>query len=296
MKYLAHALLLLLPSAATASLYKYVPTETYQQIEWFYRGADGQTYSKDYHYTNEQPHARFNFTPYYGLKYPVTTGTPVAKTDGVVNADKVNFNVPLKWTGVLNPDLGPNNRFPAYLRTLGLSGTLDIESYDGPYTIENPYLHDITARCPIAEYLLAGKGFNNSYTEMVIYIPVTDARGYTYTFVVSMGCSTYYQLVQELQLEIEKPIMNIDAGDITLTHENRIKLTGYGGPGVRASLTIENPNTNDVQVTFSTSDLEMEQTTVTPTDSGAWTTFYVKLKRKQPGSKQYNINFTARYD
>lgn len=77
---------------------------------------------------------------------------------------------------------------------------------------------------------------------------------------------------------------------------NRIIATGYGGDGVKASLSIDNPNPSEISVSFSATDPNTTTVTVVPTDSGTSTEFYVKVNNTAPGTREYRVNFTAKYD
>lgn len=77
---------------------------------------------------------------------------------------------------------------------------------------------------------------------------------------------------------------------------NRIIATGYGGDGVKASIAIDNPNPSEISVSFSATDPNATTVTVVPTDSGTSTEFYVKVNNTAPGTREYRVNFTAKYD
>ncbi len=297
MKYLAHALLLILPPAASsATLYKYVPYQTVLHLDYGAYHIGSHMTTRVYNPAIEKPGERFPFLP-RDLFYPARLGEPTASRSYEIIRYDGTIDVPLRWEGELKIITGLNNSFSTKITKYATSGSSTISDYDGPYTVENNQNHMIYAQCPVPDYIYAGRQLEQDSTVLTVeYQLHNEALQTTFPYKVQMICINYYRVVTELKIEIEKPVMDIDARDISLTHENRIKLSGFGGPGTRARVDIENPNTDDVTVTFSKSDPDMEQTTITPTDSGAWATFYVKLKRKQPGSKQYNINFTARYD
>ncbi|MED9537438.1 hypothetical protein RCN81_22130, partial [Escherichia coli] len=200
--------------------------------------------------------------------------------DGLAN---VNSNTPTKWEGKITTQLGHNNIMDTTFK-YGSSGSGELNQ--GNFVVTESTGHVLTARCPVPEYVYADEHFSADGYLVLQTAKYADKFG-LYELTVRMSCRITYRIVPELQLEIEEPVMNIGASDIEKTHENRLKSTGFGGYGVPASLTIENPNTNDVQVAFSKSDLGMVHTTVKPNRYGEWTTFYVKLKRKQPGSNQY---------
>ncbi|HAY0608498.1 TPA: hypothetical protein JS362_005063 [Escherichia coli] len=299
MKYLAHALLLLLPASATAAeLYKYVPDEIRQNVEvrsdWSRPYLDNMASATRIFSANEEPITKHELS--------IATNTikfPIKITDASlyyawlqeIPPNTVDTNTPMKWEGQLTTQLGHNNiispplKFGSYFE-----GYLNI----GDFTVTDSTGHFLTARCPVPEYVYADEFFREDIFR------ASHSANYTgsgiYGLKTTMECRITYRIVPELQLEIEKPVMDIGASDIETTHENRIKSTGFGGRGVVARLTIENPNTNDVQVAFSKSNLEVTEAYVVPNRYGAWKNFYVKLKRKQPGSYQYNINFTASYD
>ena len=298
MKYLAHALLLLLPASATAAeLYKYVPIEIRQSLSassaWNNPYINNLSTATRYFSANEEPVTQLVLNTSSTTKFPLTiTEQYQAYEYGIINPGTVDTNTPEKWEGKLTTQLGHNNTMDTTFK-FGSSGYGYLNQ--GDFTVTNSTGHILTARCPVPEYVYADAFFNGDTYNVNHSAKYMDKNG-VYAVTAGMYCSITYRIVPELQLEIEKPVMNIGASDIEKTHENRLISTGFGGLGVHASLTIENPNTNDVQVAFSKSDLGLVQTTVKPHRNGVWTTFYVKLKRKQPGSNQYNINFTARYD
>ncbi|MED9535183.1 hypothetical protein RCN81_10235, partial [Escherichia coli] len=290
MKYLAHALLLLLPASASATehtIIKYVPDEIRQTI---FVGTDGASpYLLSLHRhavfsANQEPITRHELLTSSKTNFPVTlTKQYQFYKYGDHKPLNIDTNTPKKWEGKLTTQLGHNNTMDTTFK-FGSNGAGFLNQ--GDFTVTNSTGHILTARCPVPEYIYANELFDYDTYNVSHSAQFTDDYGIS-SITVNMFCQITYRIVQALQLEIEKPVMNIGASDIEKTHENRLKSTGFGGLGVLASLTIENPNTNDVQVAFSKSDLDLVQTTVKPNRDGEWTTFYVKLKRKQPGSYQY---------
>lgn len=300
MKYLAHALLLLLPASATAAeLYKYVPDEIKQNIgvssHATYPYLNNMSSATRVFSANEEPITKLALSIASNtIKFPLTIKKPFLQYFWAqdIPPSTVDTNTPMKWEGQLTTQLGHNNMISPTLKFgSDFEGYLNI----GDFTVTDSTGHFLTARCPVPEYVYADEFFREDLFRASHSANYTGPNG-LYGLTTTMTCRITYRIVPELQLEIEKPVMDIGASDIETTHENRIKSTGFGGRGVVARLTIENPNTNDVQVAFSKSNLELVQTYVKPQRYGEWTNFYVKLKRKQPGSYQYNINFTASYD
>lgn len=154
----------------------------------------------------------------------------------------------------------------------------------------------ISYRCDVPEYVIAPRGLSWVWTETNQRLYTT---GYEYNpwFHVNITCRYTFRVVPEIAITFKDDIMTLTgtAGGGTMS-SNRIIATGYGGDGVKASLSIDNPNPSEISVSFSATDPNTTTVTVVPTDSGTSTEFYVKVNNTAPGTREYRVNFTAKYD
>lgn len=156
----------------------------------------------------------------------------------------------------------------------------------------------IAVQCPVPEYVLAGRGLSWMWvTSRMSFKPETGSLVGLAAFTTGATCKYTFRVVPEIDLTLKNEHMNITgvSGNPSI-QSNQIIAKGYGGTGVRAILSITNPNPNDISVSFSATDFDQTTLTVLPTDEGAPTDFYVKVNNTNPGSREYRVNFTAQYE
>ncbi|WP_273949266.1 hypothetical protein [Escherichia coli] len=155
----------------------------------------------------------------------------------------------------------------------------------------------VAVQCPLPEYVLAGRDLTWMWisTTMAFYPEqMSSDIGILSTYAT---CKYNFRVVPEIDLTLKNEFMNITgvSGNPSI-QSNQIIAKGYGGAGVRATLSITNPQPNDIIVSFSATDFDQTTQTVLPTDQGAPTDFYVKVNNTNPGSREYRVNFTAQYE
>lgn len=155
----------------------------------------------------------------------------------------------------------------------------------------------VGVQCPVPEYVLAGRDLTWTWinTSMKFHPEQTSsAIGLLSAYAT---CRYNFRVVPEIDLTLKNEIMHITgvSGNPSI-QSNQLIAKGYGGAGVRATLSITNPQPNDISVSFSATDFDQTTQTVLPTDQGAPTDFYVKVNNTNPGSREYRVNFTAQYE
>lgn len=157
---------------------------------------------------------------------------------------------------------------------------------------------EIRAQCPVIDYVLGGRGLTWYWvTSTLTTSPQINEVGGPGNLSSSVTCKYQFRVVPEIKLSFKNDNMTLTgvSGD-SLIQSNQIIAKGYGGDGVRARLSIANPNPNDISVSFSATDFNQTTQTVLPTDQGAPTDFYVKVNNTNPGSREYRVNFTAQFE
>lgn len=155
----------------------------------------------------------------------------------------------------------------------------------------------VTVTCAVPQYLIGPRNMSWYYDTIGVNMSTTDWPDALNNPYVTATCMLSYKVVPEVAIQLMNDHMVIEgtAGTSEI-YKNQLIASGYGGYGVRARLSINNPNRPDVSVSFSSSDPDQTTATVLPTDTGQPTDFYVKVNRTEPGSREYIVNFTAQYD
>lgn len=171
---------------------------------------------------------------------------------------------------------------------------------DGSLTYPSTPGHQqvVGVQCPVPEYVLAGRGLSWTWiSSRLVFDPETVNVVGIARMSATATCRYTFRVVPEIDLTLKNEYMNITgvSGNPSI-QSNQIIAKGYGGTGVRATLSITNPNPNDISVSFSATDFDQTTQTVLPTDEGAPTDFYVKVNNTNPGSREYRVNFTAQYE
>lgn len=185
--------------------------------------------------------------------------------------------------------------------------------YTGPYPSSTSYIdgqksdqltlgpetpsQQVTATCAVPQYLIGPRNMSWVWDTIGVNMSTTEwPTGQNNPYVVAT-CMLTLKVVPEIAIQLMNDHMVIEgtAGTSEI-YKNQLIASGYGGYGVRARLSINNPNRRDVSVSFSSSDPDQTTATVLPTDTGQPTDFYVKVNRTEPGSREYIVNFTAQYD
>ncbi len=159
-------------------------------------------------------------------------------------------------------------------------------------------LQEVRAHCPVIDYVKGGRGLTWFWiTGTVSLVPEYHDVSGPATVTSGITCKYQFRVVPEIELTFKNENMTISgvSGD-SLIQSNQVFVKGYGGDGVRARLSIANPNPNDIGVSFSATDFNQTTTTAIPTDQGTPYDFYVKVNNTDPGSRVYRVNFTAQFD
>lgn len=161
-------------------------------------------------------------------------------------------------------------------------------------TTPNRQEQELTVQCAVPEYFTSDNpNLSWALTEMTMFL-VNDNYG---SGITAFGMC-YYRLrpVPDINIEIKNENMHISGVSGTTTiASNQLIATGWGG-GMPATMRIENPFKEDISVSFSQTDFDQTTTTITPTQTGAQTDFYVKVNNTKPGSREYRVNFTAQFE
>lgn len=297
MKYLAFIIGAL--SAATAHgtvLYKYVPESLTIEMRI------GETTGGQYEKTIEQPVDLSS--GYLALPFTLTYAKPYES--------QLGSSAQSNPRGRIVEVVGKKNEFK---HTIHLSNTTQITTtMNSPFTDAKDFttnvtgkliypespgqLQELRAQCPVIDYVMGGRGLTWYWltTAMFLYPDIREPGG-PETVTSGITCKYQFRVVPEIELSFKNDNMTITgvSGD-SLIQSNQVFVKGYGGDGVRARLSIANPNPNDIGVSFSATDFNQTTQTAIPTDQGTPYDFYVKVNNTDPGSREYRVNFTAQFD
>lgn len=297
MKYLAYIIGAL--SAATANatvLYKYVP----ESLTVYINVEESVSYTRD---TIEKPvsidsgYLNLPFTKTYASRTEMqpyrfnAQSLPAGRIVEVVGKKtSMNVTTQISDTGSVSytmnaPFTDPNDRKTETL------GTLIYPETPGQ-------LQEVRVQCPVIDYVKGGRGLTWYWTTMNMDLrPDTSIEGGPYLLASYATCKYQFRVVPEIELTFKNDNMTITgvSGD-SLIQSNQVIVKGYGGDGVRARISIANPNPNDIGVSFSATDFNQTTQTAIPTDQGTPYDFYVKVNNTDPGSREYRVNFTAQFD
>ncbi|CAM7748206.1 hypothetical protein ESCOMMO032M_22790 [Escherichia coli] len=298
MKYLAFVIGAL--SAATAHgsvLYKYVPESLTIQMRV------GETTGQQYEKEIEQP-VDLN-SGYLALPYTLIYPNPIESTLTAAGQQ-------IYPRGRIVEAVGPKNNLKY---SLHLSNTTQVTTtMNAPFTDEKDATTEVTGKlifpqspgqlqevrvhCPVIDYVLGGRGLTWYWISATLSMfPNKHDVGGPATVTSGITCKYQFRVVPEIELTFKNENMTISgvSGD-SLIQSNQVFVKGYGGDGVRARLSIANPNPNDIGVSFSATDFNQTTKTAIPTDQGTPYDFYVKVNNTDPGSRVYRVNFTAQFD
>lgn len=153
---------------------------------------------------------------------------------------------------------------------------------------------NVRLTCGIPEYLDSVSSSVTWSWDSLHIENLTKGGGYSYHPIAYGTCRIRYKPVYKLTISILNGTMNIRelAGD-KRTYSNTITTVGGGG---NVNLRIENPNSNEIAVSFSETDENATTETVVPSMTGVSKNFYVQPKKTNPGEYTYRVNFTAEYE
>lgn len=299
MKYLAFIIGAL--SAATANgtvLYKYVPESL--TINIHYESYDGQAPTEE----NLNKPVSLD-SGYASLPFTRNFATPVTNK---VESSRQNSLPAGQIVEVVGKKMTMNH-------TMQISNTSYVSAtMNAPFTDANDtatdamgdliypeapgQLQEVRVQCPVIDYVMGGRGLTWYWvTSSISLKPQKSEIGGPLSSLSTIRCEYQFQVVPEIQLTFKNENMSITGvSGASLIQSNQIIAKGYGGDGVRARLSIANPNPNDISVSFSATDFNQTTKTVLPTDQGAPTDFYVKVNNTTPGTREYRVNFTAQFE
>ncbi|HBE5995467.1 TPA: hypothetical protein KMG61_003771 [Escherichia coli] len=298
MKYLAFIIGAL--SAATAHgtvLYKYVPESLAISIRI------GETTGDRYEVSTEQPvdlssgYLALPFTLNYALPIESTVSwfptqsQPRGRIVEVVGVkNELKYTVHLSNTTQITTTMNTPFTDAADV-TKNVTGKLIYPDSPGQ-------LQEVRVQCPVIDYVMGGRGLTWYWLSAAISLaPANHEVEGPQTVTSGIYCKYQFRVVPEIELSFKNDNMTITgvSGD-SLIQSNQVLVKGYGGDGVRARLSIANPNPNDIGVSFSATDFNQTTQTAIPTDQGTPYDFYVKVNNTDPGSREYRVNFTAQFD
>lgn len=285
-------------SAATANgteLYKYVPESLTIRIN-LEEAADGVRGSIEQEVSLESAYLELPYTKTFDQKI-----TMVRYYENLQNPTSAEiYSAPSKKLGSLRMQFNNLGHATLHMNNPFTDRTDYWIRSDGSLTFPaNPgHSQVVGVQCPVPEYVLAGRGLSWVWiSSNMMFRPETGSVVGLASVSAAATCKYTFRVVPEIDLTLKNEYMNITgvSGNPSI-QSNQIIAKGYGGTGVRAILSINNPNPNDISVSFSATDFDQTTQTVLPTDEGAPTDFYVKVNNTNPGSREYRVNFTAQYE
>lgn len=181
----------------------------------------------------------------------------------------------------------------------GLTQTGLMLGYSGDRTsnflpdADDPYQQRIKGSCGVPENISNIDGY--PYLNISTTLPFTQDRpGLVRSPTVTVSCMWRLRPIYDISLTIEKETMMIkDTSGSNKVYDNSVTITGNGGP---ATITVVNPSTSDISVSFSVTDDSTLTYTAKPTPAGTKVPFHVMVKNTKAGSRSYTVNFTAAYN
>lgn len=233
-------------------------------------------------------YGRITITPEYGVAslQPASSGWKYDKLRGLTGVHvlfKDNYGVSTymrsEWEGNSQTSL-----------MLGFSG--DRTSNFLPDS-DDPYQQRIKGSCGVPENISNIDGY--SYLSINTTLPFTQDRpGLVRSPTVVVNCMWYLRPIYDISLALEKETMMIeDTSGSNKVYDNSVTITGNGGP---ATITVVNPSTSDISVSFSVTNDSTLTYTAKPTPAGTKVPFHVLVKNTKAGSRSYTVNFTAAYN
>ncbi|HGX5545117.1 TPA: hypothetical protein ACNE3F_003825 [Escherichia coli] len=299
MKYLAVFLAVLTAGPACgAELIKFVPEELTMKVIYEPTGGGAAT-TEQRVFTGAEPKDLWLNIKDRSLADRKITITPKVGTGRIEPTfqkwyyDTINGNTGVK--AFINENYAPAAYMPttfgASLKPLPLYGN-DLNHNTLP-TPDDPYQQRIRGSCGVPVNIRA----DGTYPYLVTGVNLSfthDYYGATASPNVIVSCMWKLRPIYDISLKLERETMTInDKSGSNRIYDNKILVTGNGGP---ATITIVNPSSHDVSVSYSDTDDNVLAHTTRPTSEGAAVPFYVLVKNTSPGTRSYNVTFNAEYN